>query len=82
MADIGEICIVAVVLDAGFSPRTPELSHWLVDFGFVADKVALRQVFLLLLLFPSVIFTPTVPHILSSMYHGQNIIFTTDTVAT
>jgi len=69
MEDIDAICVVALVLDAGFSPRTSEFTHWLVDFGFVADKVALRHVFLLLLLFPSVTVTPTVPHIPSFLYH-------------
>lgn len=63
MADIGALCIVAQMLDAGSSPRTSEFTQLLGDFGFMVDKVALRQVFLLLLLFPSLIVTPTVPHI-------------------
>jgi hypothetical protein len=82
MADIGAMYIVVLLLDAGFSPRTPEFSQLLVHFGFVVDKVALRQVFLLLLLFPSVIVTPTMPHIHSFQYQQRNVIFTTETVAT
>jgi hypothetical protein len=82
MADIGAICVVALLLDAGYSPRTLDFSHLLVDFGFVVNKVALRQVFLLLLLFLSVFFTPTLPHIPSFMCHWRNINFKTDSVAT
>ena len=63
MADIGAVVIVALLLVAGFSPRTPEFSQWLVDVGFVVDKVALRQVFLLVLLFCCAIDIPTVPHV-------------------
>jgi hypothetical protein len=79
MADIGAICKVALLLDAGISPRAPEFSQLLVDLGFVADKVSLTQVFLLVLLFPSV---PRVPHILPFIYHRRNIIFTTESVVT
>ena len=75
IANIGAMCIVAVLLDAGFLLRKPEFSQLLVDFGFVVDKVAQ-------ILFPSVTLTPTVSHILSFMCHRRNIIFTTETVVT
>jgi hypothetical protein len=81
IADISAICIVALLLEAGFSSRKPEFSELLVDFGFVVDKVVLRQVFLLLLLFPDVIVTPTVPHIPSFKYHRRNKNFTTEPIA-
>jgi hypothetical protein len=39
-------------LFAGLSPRRPWSAPGLVHVGFVVDKVALRQVIVLLLLFP------------------------------
>jgi len=82
MAHICAIYIVSLLLDVGFSPRTLDFSQFLVDFGFVVDKAALRQVFLLLLIFLSVIVTLTVLHNPSFKHHRLDIIFTTETVAT
>jgi hypothetical protein len=78
MADIGAICIVALLLDVGFSPRTLEFSQLLVDFEFVVDKMALRQVYLLSLLFPSVFVTPTVPRIPSFLSPTQHNLYNSD----
>lgn len=49
----------------GSAPRRPSVIPWLVDEGFVADKVVMKQIFLRVLRFSPVIVIPRILRIYS-----------------